>query len=100
MCKDVCGCLWACIWMCMVSMDMYECVWLSMHVYVCMHVYEYVCRRVSGICPAPAPEADIYGYIYIYIKKNIRMCRDVYDCLWACVLMCGVYGFVWICMDL
>ena len=52
MCVIVCGH----VWMCMVSVDMYGCVWLSMHVYVCMHVYEYVCRCVSSICPAPAPE--------------------------------------------
>ena len=48
------------VWMCVGSMDVYGCLCSSMHVHVCMHVYEYACRCVSGICPTPAPIMDMY----------------------------------------
>ena len=75
------------VWMCMVSMDMYGCVCSSMHVYVCMNVYEYVRRCVSGICLAPAS-----GTGRCQICIHMYVCRDVYDCLWACMNVYGVYG--------
>ena len=81
------GCVW-CLWICM---NVYGCQCMFMCVCMCMNMY-------VGVYLAGAGRWQIFMYIYIYI--NILMCRDVYDCLWACVHMCGVYGFVWICMDL
>ena len=33
---------------------------------------------------------DMYRYV--------RMCKDVHDCLCACIDVNGVYGYVWMCM--
>ena len=94
MCMTV-WCLWICmdtyvcgakmcmiayghVWMCMVCIDMYGYVWLSMHGYVRMDVNEYVCVYLASAPLRPrrgrsGEMADIYG-LYVCVK----MCMIAY----------------------
>jgi hypothetical protein len=110
MCVYVCECVWICVNLCE-SVWMYTfihtsifCVWVGLHMYVCIHTHTHTYIYVSvwmcvNVCKCAWTTVNVCECIHSYTQTYTHICAYKYINIYACVFVCmNVYTDVCIYM--